>query len=45
MGTGETARISVRWKMIIAIIVGAIDVLFFWSAARIASKADDGMRK
>ena len=31
--------------MIIAIIVGVIDVLFFWSAARIASKADDRMRK
>jgi len=35
----------VRWRMIIAIIVGAIDVLFFWSAARIASKADDRMKE
>jgi hypothetical protein len=31
--------------MIIAIIVGAIDVLFFRSAARIASKADDRMKE
>lgn len=31
--------------MIAIAIIGIIDILFFWSAARIASKADDRMRK
>lgn len=31
--------------MIAMAIVGIIDILFFWSAARIASKADDRMKE
>jgi hypothetical protein len=31
--------------MIVIAIIGIIDALFFWSAARIASKADDRMKE
>jgi len=31
--------------MIVIAIIEIIDILFFWSAARIASKADDRMKE